>query len=913
MTVQQEYGLNRQDIADKLAWKRQQISGREQELFGVLEQPLEPEERLLLEWLYAYMPLHDLADYDGEYFLKHVRHVLQVRQNMPWGTDIPDELFVRFVLPYRVNNENIDNSRIVIYDELAPRVQQLSLHDAILETNYWCHERATYIGTDIRTVSPLTIMRTALGRCGEQSTFTVTALRSVGIPARQCYTPRWAHCDSNHAWVEAWADGQWHYLGACEPEPVLDEGWFRLPAKRAMLVNTRIAGPADGPEEVCSTHPWYNEINMLDRYAATRTLTVRTVDNHGQPLAAEVQYQQYNAAEFFPLSILNSGDNGVVSLTTGYGDLLLHARTVDGQLWGEQLVSAQEMDVTLVLTTDAQLEASPLKQSTGTLQWKMSPSPAPTAEEGPEVTDAQRERHEQRVQEGTAIRTAFEQTFVTAEQAKAAAEKWQLPVADIQSILQSAKGNGAEIMAFLEQCASAQRELALRLLQSLRPKDLHDTFTVSLHDHLLGAAEYEGQWSSDRDTFNQYVLCPRVHFEMIAPYRSYFGSLWNEQQKTDYRQHPQQLADALQQQIVVLEQIDRYPGMATPAGAHRLGVTDSLSRDIVFVAAARSLGIAARLEPLNQLPQYWQQNQWHDLQTGAAERYTQSGKGVAEDAANDLFTAVPSADENPTVVPSHNNILLAADGGKGHVIFRQSTEGDSAQEPVYYQNFTLALLEQGLYRTLHLPYGGKQVCDHPYEVLPGQYRLTTGTRLSDGSVLGRFAYFTVKAGETVETPLVFRPAHEEVPILSEQLPGKVRQWIAPQPEAVLPSSIILAWLEPEREPTKHLLREWSEWQQEWNHRPEALHLLVQHEREREMLITQPLPRQSSIAIDERLEALAQLPEVLEQVRGQQRPVVLVVDEQQRIRFSVQGYKPGTASDVVKILDQLMPANAASDH
>lgn len=50
-------------------------------------------------------------------------------------------------------------------------------------------------------------MKTAYGRCGEESTFTVAALRSVGIPARQVYTPRWAHTDDNHAWVEAWVNG----------------------------------------------------------------------------------------------------------------------------------------------------------------------------------------------------------------------------------------------------------------------------------------------------------------------------------------------------------------------------------------------------------------------------------------------------------------------------------------------------------------------------------------------------------------------------------------------------------------------------------------------------------------------------------------------------------------------------------
>lgn len=65
---------------------------------------------------------------------------------------------------------------------------------------------------------------------GEESTFLVAALRSVGIPARQVYTPRWAHTDDNHAWVEAWADGKWYFLGACEPEPVLISGGsMRLP------------------------------------------------------------------------------------------------------------------------------------------------------------------------------------------------------------------------------------------------------------------------------------------------------------------------------------------------------------------------------------------------------------------------------------------------------------------------------------------------------------------------------------------------------------------------------------------------------------------------------------------------------------------------------------------------------------
>ena len=73
------------------------------------------------------------------------------------------------------------------------------MYDAVLEVNHWCHEKANYQPSDARTSSPLATVKTAYGRCGEESTFLVAALRSVGIPARQVYTPRWAHTDDNHA------------------------------------------------------------------------------------------------------------------------------------------------------------------------------------------------------------------------------------------------------------------------------------------------------------------------------------------------------------------------------------------------------------------------------------------------------------------------------------------------------------------------------------------------------------------------------------------------------------------------------------------------------------------------------------------------------------------------------------------
>ena len=138
------------------------------------------EEQEGLKFLYAYMPVGDAADYAPELYLSNVRASLRAAEEMPWGKTVPNELFLHYVLPVRINNENLDTSRVTFYEELKERVQELSMADAILEVNHWCHEKVIYTPSDGRTLSPSACVRNAQGRCGEESTFTVAALRAVG-------------------------------------------------------------------------------------------------------------------------------------------------------------------------------------------------------------------------------------------------------------------------------------------------------------------------------------------------------------------------------------------------------------------------------------------------------------------------------------------------------------------------------------------------------------------------------------------------------------------------------------------------------------------------------------------------------------------------------------------------------------
>ena len=174
-----------------------------------------PDEQILMKFLYGTMPVRDAGEYEFEVFLGYVRHSLMVYTTMDWCRDLSEEIFINHVLYYRINSENIVDCRRFFYDQLIDRIRGLSAKEAALEINYWCAENGSYEASDRRTISPVTLYKSGKGRCGEESTFAVTAFRSVGIPARQVYTPRWAHCDDNHAWVEVYVDGKWHFLGAC--------------------------------------------------------------------------------------------------------------------------------------------------------------------------------------------------------------------------------------------------------------------------------------------------------------------------------------------------------------------------------------------------------------------------------------------------------------------------------------------------------------------------------------------------------------------------------------------------------------------------------------------------------------------------------------------------------------------------
>ncbi|MDQ7780838.1 MAG: transglutaminase-like domain-containing protein, partial [Planctomycetota bacterium] len=182
----------------------------------------EGQQREWAEFLVANMPPRDLGAVAADVVLDHLRSAEAAQSLFPWTKSVPRDVFLHYVLPYRVSQEPMEKWRGYLLAQLQPRLQNTgSMAEAVLEVNRWAGENIKFKPTEFRDQAPLETLRAGYGRCEEMTIAFIAAARSVGLPARCASTPWWATCDNNHAWVEVWADGRWWYLGACEPAATL--------------------------------------------------------------------------------------------------------------------------------------------------------------------------------------------------------------------------------------------------------------------------------------------------------------------------------------------------------------------------------------------------------------------------------------------------------------------------------------------------------------------------------------------------------------------------------------------------------------------------------------------------------------------------------------------------------------------
>ena len=820
--------------------------------YNTQKEKLTADEQEALKFLYAYMPLADVTDYPTSFFADNVRMSFKARKEMPWGKNVPELLFRHFVVPIRVNNEALDNARSVFYNELKDRIKGMSMMDAIIEVNHWCHEKVTYQPSDARTSAPLATLKTATGRCGEESTFAVAALRAVGIPARQVYTPRWAHTDDNHAWVEAWADSKWYFLGACEPEPVLNLGWFNAPASRAMLMHTRAFGDYNGPEEVMLRTSNFTEINLTSNYAPIAPVDFYVKDSEGKPVEnARVEFKIYNYAEFFTAVTKYTDAKGHTSLSAGIGDLVVWA-SKDGKYAYQKVSFGKEKEATLVIGEG--------NQNTDGKHTHLDLVPPKEDPQLPYVSDEMHKENQRRFALEDSIRKAYTATFPTMEEAKRINER------GAEYIFKS-RGNKKTIVDFINR-HSDNEDRVMGILATLSDKDLRDITTEILED-------------SYNATTDQ--LSPRVEDELITiPFKQYFEKAFNKKTADAFRADPMKLVEWIKKNIRLNPDKKALRIAQTPVGVMKSKITDERSRDIFFVDVARSLGIEAQKDAVTGKIQYKKNGEWQDVKFDN----TADNASTAAALGTIMLTYEPTKLLDNPKYYSHFTISRI-ENGTAHLLNFEEGQADMGNGTTWSNTFK-----------------------NGYKLDAGTYMLTTGTRLASGSVLASNRLFEIVKGQTTTLPLEIRQNTNEVSVIgsfnSESLVTKDGKEVSLLSQTGR-GYYVVGILGVGQEPTNHALHDIEKMKEAFEAWGRPVVLLFESEADAAKFNHDEfpgLPSTVQFALDKDGSVRKQIAREMKLMNEKQMPMFIIADTFNRVVFVSQGYTIGLGEQMQGVFKKL---------
>lgn len=793
---------------------------------------------LSLMFLYTHMPISDVTNYDADTFLDFAEHAVILWKRYSEVRKLPEEIFLNYVLFHRVNDEEIAPCRGLFYEVICQECINIAEADFIadaklvLDINWWCAKHVTYHSTDERTRSALAVYDSGYGRCGEESVFVVNAFRSVGIPARQVYVPRWAHCDDNHAWVEIYLNGIWHFLGACEPECVLNKGWFNSAASRAMLVHTRwFDSEMPSGEDAIGAEGIVILQNELSRYASTRRIRVKVLHQDGTPAeAVKVKFSVINYAEVFPLAEVITDEQGEAEFSTGYGTLYIEAVKGEDQAHTEyayDLCEPLEMNERVMVL-------HPLAE----VMWQDFDMIAPTdsAEHMVQTEKGQDADRQKLILEANVSRKKLHE--------KDDHHNWE-KYKDAAKLQKS--GQKAQLIGKLE--------------KALSEKDLTDIRADVLQD-----AFYQEAYQKDdtEDIYVNAVVNPRVNFEILRPCKKQICHFFTKEEKQRFTENPKLLLDYINQNVIMENGEECAHIISSPVATLQSGYGSMLSQKVLFVAACRSLGVAARLNPVTNEPEYYRQKEW-----------TPADEAIKYDAK---------------------------------VCFRKG-ESEEQFEWKYQENWSLAIFTENGFKTLNLQQLIWDKACAEISLQHGVYRILTAQRMPDGNqfcsqcfvvlypqkqkniILNCRKYNLSDLLEQITLPELFFEDRNGKRCESKLMWRETEQ--------------ISIWLEEANEPTEHILNEIMQKENEYEKVAEQIHFIVRDMKVLEdPVISQVLQKIKKIHVmlDKNNMNLESVGRKMYVDFGK-LPLILVTDAEGNGLYASSGYNVGTGELLLNILNR----------
>lgn len=294
---------------------------------------------------------------------------------------------------------------------------------------------------------------------------------------------------------------------------------------------------------------------------------------------------------------------------------------------------------------------------------------------------------------------------------------------------------------------------------------------------------------------------------------------------------------------------------------------------IFFVAACRSFGIAARLEPATKKPQYFMSGKWIDVNISNVKE----AQPLAQ--ANGLLTI--NLDKNSAV-----------------------------EQPKYYTHFTIARFEKGKYITLDYE-DSPTFSKFPatLELPEGLYRIITGNRHKSGTVSCNIYHVKVEGGKKLQFTLTVPSTESEkktIGSISTDISLPVAESSITIGQITKEKPAIIAIIDPLAEPTRHLLRDISNLSVEFSDKGNKVVLVLARGKTGKTDLSSIFdgnPHPNTIALGN--DVNGELEAKVGQAVGKQQtyPVVFIVNNNGEIVYYSSGYSINLGEQLLLALKQ----------
>ncbi len=392
-------------------------------------------------------------------------------------------------------------------------------------------------------------------------------------------------------------------------------------------------------------------------------------------------------------------------------------------------------------------------------------------------------------------------------------------------------------------------------------KDLTDIRTDVLKD-----AFFQDSYETDytEDIYVNDVINPRVNFEILRPYKRQICQFFSEAEKRSFIENPKRLLHYITQNIIT-EAGEEYAGIiSSPIATLQSGYGSALSQKVLFVAACRSIGIPARLNPVTKEPEYYRQQEW---------------------------------------IPADETITYDS-----RICFRQG-ETEAQFEWKYQENWSLAIFTEDGFKTLNLQQMMWEKACAEISLQHGIYRILTAQRMPDGNQFCAQCFLVLHQNEQKDIVLNCRKYNlsdllEQITLpelFFEDLSGKKCEsktlWRGKEQISI--------WLEEANEPTEHILNEIMQKQNEYKKVAEQIHFILRGQKALEdQVISRVLGRIGKIHVmfDKNCINLESVGRKMYVDFGKM-PLVLVTDAEGNGLYAGSGYNVGTGELLLNILNR----------